>query len=190
MLLILMSSCKSVNNSGFHNDKEKSQTYKKDKNSNANKNIVKFNSEAQNYYRKFDSILILKYGNNLDRYHKFSNDFFTALKENKEPPLYTQISKLLPCNRDNKNFSTIWIQYKKNCFIDMNNGSYFKTLKVLSKNNKFLKKYVDLSMAWGTINIPSITVFFAVESKKLNFRDENFRIVFAIHYITNYYNIL
>jgi len=160
-----------------------------DKNIALSKNEVKFDIEAQNYYKKFDRILILKYGNDLDRFDNFSKDFITALKENIRPPLYTQISKLLSCDKDNINFSTIWIKYQNHCFINMNDGSYFNTLKVLSKNNRFIKNYVDLSKNYGTVHMPSIIASFASESNNINFHNKNNRIIFAIHYITIYNNI-
>lgn len=153
------------------------------------KNEAKFNIEVLNYYKKFDSILILKYGNNLDRFNNFSKDFITALKENKIPPLYTDINRLLSCDKDNIKFSTIWKKYKNHCYINMNNGSYFNTLIILSKNNRFIKNYVDLSKNYGTVYTPSIIVSFARESNDINFQNKNYRIVFAIHYITIYNNI-
>ena len=149
-------------------------------------NEVKFDVEAQSYYKKFDSILILKYGKNINRFNNFSKDYITALKKNQTPPLYTRISKLLPCDKDNINFSTIWIKYKNYCFINMKDGSYFKTLKTLSKNNQFIKEYVNISKNYGTISMPSIMISFARRANSLDFRNENNRIIFAIHYITIY----
>ena len=133
----------------------------------------------------FDEILTAEFktGNIVDVYHEFSN----IVAEESRVPIPDGLIILSDQLTELEVFKKIWVEYidqnsKEKIYINPK-GEYLNYLEYLGHSSEFLKVYLDNYKSIYDIT-PSIIGGFSVNINELDLTNKNYRLVFAVHYLT------
>jgi len=134
---------------------------------------------------EFDSILASKYkaGSVEENYKNYLKD-----TENYTFPILNGMDKLGVQVMNLSVFSKIWWRYDNslgnsgNYNIDAE-SEYLVYLKHIGESNDFIENYADKFSSAHDIN-PSVASEFSYRIKDVDLSDKNYRLIFAIHYLT------
>lgn len=133
----------------------------------------------------FDEILTSKYKteNIVEAYHEFSK----IVAEENRVPIPKGLEDLSDKVLDLKVFDKIWRenidQHVPGKFYLNSNGEYLSYLEYIGKKSEFINIYVDEYKSAHDI-LPSIIDGFSTNIKELDLTNKNYRLIFAVHYLT------
>ncbi len=156
---------------------------------NPNRNFTKKEiSQLKNILNEFDQILMTKYDTESPEkaYLEYSDSAEKQLMRNSSIPYIRNIDSLFIEISKYEVYDQIWISdtLDNKVYININpNGKYMKFLKKIAQRNDFINRYYRKNKILGDIS-PSMVNNFASHVRKINLKDNNYRLIFAIHYIT------
>ena len=115
-------------------------------------------------------------------------EYTQRVDESNSVPLIKGIDSLGKSVINYKVFEKIWWKYKSSKSNKFNynfaeKSNYYEFLKLVGKESDFIKSYAENLELMNDLT-PSVVSGFSRNIKKIDLENENFRLIFAIHYLT------
>ncbi|PNW25808.1 hypothetical protein [Formosa algae] len=141
-------------------------------------------TELNSIVSEFDQILTTEYKTDSEKkaYLEYSNKVF----QNQIVPNLNGMEKLSSDLKKFVVFDKIWWKYTDSNFEHFNlknDSNYQKYLNEIGKKSDFIKDYADRFNVASDLQ-PSVVSGFAKNIENIDLNDKNYRLIFAIHYLT------